>query len=94
MDAVIGGAPSGTIHHFDHDDVLSLAHRAATVHHLGLSEGLRWILHAHPEMNGVRFSLWGVEPETLSPVEALSEAVEEAVRRLAHEIPVAIQDER
>ena len=49
---------------------------AATVHHLGLSEGLRWILHAHPEMNGVRFSLWGVEPETPSPIEALSEAVE------------------
>ncbi len=44
-------------------------------------------------MNGVRFSLWGVEPETPSPIEALSEAVKEAVCRLADEIFVAIQDE-
>jgi len=92
VDAVIGDAPPGTIHRFNHDDVLSFTNRAATVHHLGLAEGLQWILHAHPEMAPVNFSLWGVEPETVSPIEALSEIVEEAVGRLVEEFSVAIQD--
>ena len=92
VDAVISGEPPGTIHRKAHGDVLSLTHRAATVHHLGLTEGLRWTLHAHPEMARVRFDLWGVEPQTVSPVEALSEIVAEAVRRLVEELSVAIQD--
>ena len=93
VDAVIGDAPPGTIHRFAHNDVLPLTHRAATVHHLGLAEGLRWILHAHPEMAPVHFSLWGVEPEMVSPIEALSEIAEEAVGRLVEEFSVAIQDQ-
>ena len=92
IDAVIGGEPPGTIHRIAHDDVLSLTHRADTVHHLGLTEGLRWILHAHPEMARVRFYLWGVEPETVSPIEALSEIVDKAVRCLVNELSVAIHD--
>ena len=92
VDAVIGDAPPGTIHRFNHDDALSLTNRAATVHHLGLAEGLLWILHAHPEMARVRFYLWGVEPETVSPIEALSEIVDKAVRCLVEELSVAIHD--
>lgn len=92
IDAVIGGEPPGTIHRFAHSDVLSLTHRAATVHHLGLTEGLLWMLHAHPEMARVRFDLWGVEPETVSPIEALSEIVDKTVRCLVKELSVAIHD--
>jgi hydrogenase maturation protease len=91
VDAVIGGAPPGAIRRWSHAEVLSLAPQRSTAHHLGLAEGLRWVLHAHPEMAGVRFSLWGVEPETVSPIEALSAIVEEAVGRLADELSVAIQ---
>lgn len=91
VDAVLGGAPPGTIHRVSHEDILSLAHDRTTVHHLGLGEGLRWVLHAHPEMAGVGFSLWGVEPESVFPIEALSAAAERAVVRVVNEISVALR---
>jgi hydrogenase maturation protease len=91
VDAVSGGAPPGTIHRVRHEDIPTLARERTTVHHLGLGEGVRWVLHAYPEMAGVRFRLWGVEPESVSPVEALSAVVEQAVVRLANEISVALQ---
>lgn len=90
VDAVLGSAPPGTIHRVSHEDLLSLDDERTTVHHLGLGEGLRWVLHAHPEMAGVRFNLWGAEPGSVSPVEALSAVAERAVIRLAHEISAAI----
>jgi hydrogenase maturation protease len=91
VDAVLGGAPPGTIHRVFHEDILSLAHDRTTVHHLGLGEGLRWVLHAHPEMAGVGFSLWGVEPESVAPIEALSAVAGRAVVRVANEISVAVR---
>jgi hydrogenase maturation protease len=62
IDAVRAGAPPGTIHRLDHDTVLSLPQTTASLHHLSIPECLRWILHAFPEMRGVRFRLWGIEP--------------------------------
>lgn len=94
IDAVRGGAPPGTIHRVAHEEILTLARERTTVHHLGLGEGLRWVLHAHREMAGVRFSLWGVEPESVLPVEALSAVAERAVDRLANEIAVAVRDQK
>ncbi len=91
VDAVSGGAPPGTIHRVRHEDTPTLARERTTVHHLGLGEGLRWVLHAYPEMAGVRFRLWGVEPVSVSPVEALSAVAERAVVRLADEISAAIR---
>lgn len=91
VDAVLGGAQPGTIHRVSHEDLLSLDGERTTVHHLGLGEGVRWVLHAYPEMAGVRFRLWGAEPESVSPVEALSGVAERAVVRLADEISAAIR---
>jgi hypothetical protein len=66
--------------------VLGNPQRHATVHHLSLAEGLRWIVHGCPAMAGVRFRLWGVEPESVEPVEALSPVVARAVGAMAREI--------
>ncbi len=93
VDAVIGGAPPGTLHRVSLGDDLPLADRSTTAHHLDLVEGLSWVRHGHPEMDRVRFGLWGVEPQTVVPKEGLSEVVEDAVRRLVDELLVAIHDQ-
>jgi hydrogenase maturation protease len=93
VDAVIGGAPPGTLHRVSLGDDLPLADRSTTSHHLDLVEGLSWVRHGHPEMNRVRFGLWGVEPQTVVPMEGLSKVVEDAVHRLTDEIMVAIHDQ-
>ncbi len=83
VDAVLCGAAPGTVHRRGHEEVLGNPQRHATVHHLSLAEGLRWIVHGCPAMAGVRFRLWGVEPEGVEPVEALSPVVARAVGTLA-----------
>jgi len=50
VDAVIAGAPAGTIHRRGHDEVLGVAQRHATAHALSLPECLRWLVVAYPEM--------------------------------------------
>lgn len=90
VDAVVAGAAPGTIHRLGHEQVLGLTQPHDSAHHLGLAEGLNWILHAHPEMRGVRFRLLGVEPRTVAPVESLSVIVEKSVRRLVREISDAV----
>jgi hydrogenase maturation protease len=86
VDAVIRRSAPGTIHRMEHDEVLSLPQRHATVHHLSLPESLRWIHHAYPEMRRVRYRLWGVEPADITLGEGLSEPVESAVPRVSGEI--------
>jgi len=86
VDAVLCGAAPGTVHRLDHEEVLENPQRHATVHHLSLAEGLRWIVHGCPAMAGVRFRLWGVEPESVEPVEALSPVVARAAGTVAREI--------
>jgi len=86
VDAVLRGAATGEVHRLGHEEVLGNPQRHATVHHLSLAEGLRWILHAWPEMADVRFRLWGVEPESVEPVESLSPVVARAVGAVAREI--------
>ena len=86
VDAVLCGAAPGTVHRLGHEGVLGNPQRHATVHHLSLAEGLRWIVHGYPAMAGVRFRLWGVEPESVEPVEALSPVVARAAGAVAREI--------
>ena len=86
VDAVLRGAATGAVHRFGHEEVLGNPQRHATVHHLSLAEGLRWIVHGCPAMAGVRFRLWGVEPENVEPVEALSSVVVRAAGTVAREI--------
>ena len=86
VDAVVCGAAPGAVHRLGHEEVLENPQRHATVHHLSLSEGLRWIVHSCPAMAGVRFRLWGVEAESVDPVEALSPVVARAAGAVAREI--------
>jgi len=81
-----GEARVWMVHRRGHEEVLGNPQRHATVHHLSLAEGLRWIVHGCPAMAGVRFRLWGVEPESVEPVDALSPVVARAVGAVAGEI--------
>ena len=90
VDAVLRGAAPGSVHRLGHEEVLENPQRHATVHHLSLAEGLRWIVHSCPAMVCVRFRLWGVEAESVEPVEALSPVVARAARIVAREIADAV----
>ena len=90
VDAVLRGAAPGAVHRLGHEEVLENPQRHATVHHLSLAEGLRWIVHSCPAMVCVRFRLWGVEAESVEPVEALSPVVARAARIVAREIADAV----
>ena len=92
VDALIRGGAPGSVYELDHDAVLAIPQRHATVHHLSLPEGLRWIALAFPEMATVRYRLWGVEPQRLDMATGLSPAVAQAVTPLAERIGLAAAD--
>ncbi len=86
VDAVIAGAPAGTIHRRSHDEVLAVAQRHATAHALSLPESLRWLAVAYPEMAAVRYRLWGIEADRVTLEQGLGPAVTRAVEALADEL--------
>lgn len=86
VDAVVRKTKPGTIHRLEHDEVLHFPQRHATVHHLSLPESIRWINLAYPEMRGIRYRLWGVEPGRLDLGEAVCGPVGAAVKTVAAEI--------
>ena len=92
VDAVIGTSPAGTLHIFEHEDLLRLPAAGQSSHQPSVSESLRWLLHAHPELAEVRFRLYGVEVDGVRPEEGLSPAVEAAADRLAGVIRAAAAD--
>ena len=89
VDAVVRRGNPGSLYHLDHDEVLSLKQRHATVHHLSLPESLRWIALSYPEMDNVRYRLWGIEPDEFRLAEGLSPEVERAVEEVADSILAA-----
>ncbi len=86
VDALVRRDPPGTIHTLNHEEVMAIPQRHATVHHLSLPEGLRWIRLAYPAMESVTYRLWGIEPKALALVERLSLPVQRAVTDVADEI--------
>ena len=90
VDAVIAGAPPGTVHRRNHDEVLAVPQRHATAHALSLPESLRWLAVAYPEMAAVRYRLWGIEAARVELVEGLSPEVARAVAALADELAQAL----
>ncbi len=94
VDAVIRGDPPGTAHLMDQADLLKLPQRHRSTHRLSLPEGLRWILHAHPEMSAVRFWLWGIEPGELIQGRRLSRPVRRAAGDLARAMLAKLGDGR
>lgn len=91
VDALSRGAPPGTIHRIGHDELLAIPQSHAGVHLLSLPESLRWLAVGCPEMGGVRYRLWGIEPARLASGEGLTPAVALAVAGLALEIERALQ---
>ncbi|RLE21359.1 MAG: hypothetical protein DRJ65_16210 [Acidobacteria bacterium] len=89
IDALVRRNPPGTIHTLDHDQVMSIPQRHATVHHLSLPEGLRWINLTYPGMREVTYRLWGIEPEGLDLTDRLSPSVQKAVSVVADQIILA-----
>ena len=88
VDAVIRGQAPGSLHILEHDDVLAVPQKHATVHQLSLPESIRWINLTYPEMATVRYRLWGIEPGSLELEEGLSPKVTEAATRIAEMIRV------
>jgi hydrogenase maturation protease len=86
VDALCRGAPPGTIHRMGHDELLAMPQGHAAAHRLSLPESLRWLALAYPEMSALRYRLWGIEPERLTPGEGLSPAAALAVAAVALEI--------
>jgi len=86
VDAVVRGAPPGTVHHISHEEVLSVPQRHGTAHQLSLPECLRCVALTHPDMARVRYRLWGIEPGRIFPGEGLSEPVAAATATVADEI--------
>jgi hydrogenase maturation protease len=91
VDSVVHGAPPGTIHRLEHDEVLAVPQRHSTVHQLSLPESLRWLAVAAPEMATVRYLLWGIEPHRIALTERLSPAVAAAVARLASRLLASLR---
>jgi hydrogenase maturation protease len=86
VDALLRGASAGTVHRLDHDEILAVPQRHGTAHQLSLPESLRWIALAHPEMAGVRYRMWGIEPGRLTLEEGLCPEVDAAVDLVCAEI--------
>ncbi len=79
VDALIGGAPPGTVHRLDHGELIALPAGVPSAHHQALAINLRWMLHCFPRMAAVRFRLWAVEPERLAPGRGLSASARRGV---------------
>jgi hydrogenase maturation protease len=86
VDAVRCGGLAGSIHVFEHEDILGMNDGHSSAHRLSLPEGLRWLLHGSPGLTEVRFRLWGVEPKTIAPGSVVTPPVEAAVIELSRRI--------
>jgi hydrogenase maturation protease len=93
-DAMIRNRTPGTIYRLSHDDVLGLPAHQASAHHIGLAEGLRWILLTFPRMAGLEFRLWGIEPARLGPGDGLTGPVAAALRTVSAEMLEALAASR
>jgi hydrogenase maturation protease len=94
VDAIIRGDAPGTLHRLGHDELIAVPQRHGTAHHLSLPESLRWMAITYPDMAGVRYRMWGVEPETIEPRPGLSSAIVAAVERLVGEIVDSLKELR
>ena len=91
VDAVSSGAPAGIVRIFSHQELFELPAESHSIHHMSLSENLRWLLHGRPEMAGISFRLFGIEVRSLRREIGLSRVANDAVGRLAEELFAAAQ---
>lgn len=92
VDALASGAPRGTIHELDNDQVLALPQRHATAHFLSLPESLRWLALTSPELGKTCFRLWGIEVDRVEPRVGLTAEVEAAVEVLVERMIASMRE--
>ena len=92
VDAVSTDAAPGTRHIFEHQDLLELPPAGLSVHHPSIGENLRWMVHAHPGMNGITFRLFGVEVGVVQPATRMTRAATKSVTRLVDDITIAVRE--
>lgn len=90
VDAVVSGLPPGSLHVYEHRDLLELPADWRSAHQPSVSEGLRWMMHARPEMAVIEFRLHGIEAAVVRPGRGLSRAVEGAVGALVVELRLQV----
>lgn len=83
VDALCSGRPVGTVHVVSNDELLAAPQPHATAHALSLPESIRWLRLVYPELEAVRFRLWGIEVRHARLGEGLSEPVKQGVREAA-----------
>jgi len=91
VDALSKGAAPGTITRLVHEEILAIPQRHATAHLLSLPESLRLLALVYPEMSGVSYRLWGVQPASVAMLTPMSPEVEEAVQAIAREVRSAFE---
>jgi hydrogenase maturation protease len=89
VDAVSSGASAGVIQIFSHRELLALSAESHSIHHMSLSENLRWLLHGRPEMAAIDFRLFGIEVQSPRPEIGLSKVVNDAVDYLTEALIAA-----
>ncbi len=86
VDAIDLDRPPGSIRRISHDWLLRLEAQNESAHGLAVTENLRWLLHGCPDLTAVRFTLWGVVPQYITPCPALSPTADRAVDQLVTQI--------
>jgi hydrogenase maturation protease len=92
IDAVVSGAPVGTVHTWDgHEPIASISSRAST-HSLGVAEAIELarVLNRLPQ----RLEVYGVEVRRCDPGSDISPEVQQAVEELAQRIQAQVDRER
>jgi hydrogenase maturation protease len=93
VDAVCGSAPPGTVHDIHHDALFGTSYRAIGAHLLSLPDLLGWMLVAHPDLQSVRFHLWGIEACSFRPGRPPDPRVRAGIRRLVERMLDAARDD-
>jgi len=89
VDAVEAHATPGTVHCLDHDDLLRVRQRHRDAHALSMSELLGWLVIGSPALRNARFGLWGVEPASIVPGNAVDPRVRAGVTRMVDRLLAA-----
>jgi len=82
VDTVRTGTSPGTIHWFTQKQLLSFSN-SSSAHQISLLEALALLPVMNPLFESVRFSIIGIEPETVSRTPELSQPVRTSVRFLS-----------
>jgi hydrogenase maturation protease len=91
LDAVVTGAPAGTVHRWDGIPPASLRYSSST-HGLGVAEALRLALALGRVPKSVQF--YGIEGKQFEPCSSPSPRVKQAAESLAQQIQTTIRAEQ